>query len=193
MHAMFHRQQRERKLDAFFLPKSPRYLPGGGVGGLAHLFPPFFLFWQEIFTFLDGLTVSCVTINRTDKQQTASNFSTPWKSPPPHDCKIAFSFQRRLLINSLIGNSQCTYFSIVRALTISNLCFSCSCGRPYKKTLFSERSSTMRTMKTSSCSLHLPFHNTAMAQCRHRGDHHHALFLPCMSPLYTPLLGRAGR
>jgi hypothetical protein len=53
------------------------------VGGPAHLFPPFFWFWREIFSFLDGLTVSHVTINQTDQQQTASNFSTPWKLPPP--------------------------------------------------------------------------------------------------------------
>ncbi len=34
---------------------------------------------------------------------------------PPPNCKIAFSFQQRWLINSLIGNCQCTYFSIVSA------------------------------------------------------------------------------
>jgi hypothetical protein len=75
---------------------------------------------------------------------------------PPHDCKIPFSFQQRWLINSLIGNRQCTYYLIVRALTISIFCFSCSLGRSYKKILFSERSLTMTTMKTSSCLLLCP-------------------------------------
>jgi hypothetical protein len=112
---------------------------------------------------------------------------------PHHDHKIAFSFQRCWLLNSLISDRQCTYFSIVRALTISNFCFCCSCGGSYKKTLFSERSSAMRTMKTSSCLLCMPFHNTAMALCQRQGDCHHALFLPCTSPSYAPLLGRAGR
>ncbi len=103
------------------------------IGGPAHSFPPFFLFQRETFSFLDGLTISCITINWTDEQQTASVFSKQWKLTPPHDCKIAFSFQRRWLINSLIGNHQCMYISIVHALTISSFCFSCSCGRSYKK------------------------------------------------------------
>ncbi len=120
-------------------------------------------------------------------------FFDTMKIAPPHDCEIAFSFQWRWLLNSLISDCQCMYFSIVRALKISNFCFSCSCGRSYKKTLFSERSSTMRTMKTSSRLLCMPFHNTAMALCQCQDDCHHALFLPCTSLLYAPLLGRAGR
>jgi hypothetical protein len=37
--------------------------------------------------------------NWTDEQQKASDFSTPWKSPPSHDCKILFSFQQCWWIN----------------------------------------------------------------------------------------------
>ncbi len=51
--------------------------------GPAHLLPPFFLFWQETFSVPDGLTASRVTKNQTDEQQTASDFLTPWKLPPP--------------------------------------------------------------------------------------------------------------
>jgi hypothetical protein len=120
-------------------------------------------------------------------------FFDTMKIAPPHDREISFSFQRHWLLNSLISNCQCTYFSIVRALTISIFCFSCSCGRSYKKTLFSERSLTMRTMKTSSRLLCMPFHNAVMVLCRRQGDRHHALFLPRTSPLYAPLLGKAGR
>jgi hypothetical protein len=143
-------------------PKAPVSLT---VGGPSHSLPQFFWFRQDFFSFLDSLTVFCVTKNQTDKQKTASNFSTPWKSPPPHDHKDVFSFQQPCLINSLIGNCQCMYFSIVRALTILIFCFSCSCGRSYKKTLFLERLLTMTTMKTSSYSLCPPFHNTAMVLC----------------------------
>ncbi len=58
---------------------------------------------------------------------------------PPHDRKIAFSFHQRWLLNSWISNRQCMYFSIVRALMISNFCFSCSCGHSCKKnTVFRE-------------------------------------------------------
>jgi hypothetical protein len=53
------------------------------LGGPAHSFPPFLLFWQEIISFLDSLIVSCVSKNWMDEQQAASNFSTPWKLPPP--------------------------------------------------------------------------------------------------------------
>ncbi len=61
------------------------------------------------------------------------------------------------------------------------------------KTLFSERSLMMMTMKTSSCLLCLPIHNTAMMLCWCLGNCHHALFLPCTSLPYAPLLGRGGR
>jgi hypothetical protein len=114
---------------------------------VAHSFPPFFLFRQEAVDVLAGTSSFCTSKNWTDEKQTASNFLTPWKLPPPHDHEIAFSFQRCCLNNTLIGNHQCTYYSIVCALTISKFCFSCSFGRSYKKTLFSERLSTMRTMK----------------------------------------------
>jgi hypothetical protein len=84
---------------------------------------------------------------------------------PPHDCNILIYFQQRWLINSLMGNPQCMHYLIVHALMISNFCFSYSFGRSYEKTLFSERSSMMTTMKTSSCLFCLPFHNSAMALC----------------------------
>jgi hypothetical protein len=162
-------------------------------GGTAHLFPPFFCFGGKHFPFLDGLTVSHLTKNWTGKQQTASDFSTPWTLPPPHDCKIPFSFQWRWCINSLIGNCQCTYYLIVRALTISIFCFSCSLGHSHKKTLFLERLSTVTKMKASSCLLCLPFHNTAMVLCQCQGNCHHALFLPRASLPYAPLLRKAER
>jgi hypothetical protein len=82
-------------------------------------------------------------------------------------------------INSLIGNHQCMYNLIVRALTISNFGFSCSFGHSYKKTQLLESLLTMTTMKTSSCLLCLPFHNTAMVLCQCQGDPHHTLFLFC--------------
>ncbi len=145
------------------------------VGGPAHSFLSFFLFWWEAD---DNFLFWPDARNWTDQHQTAAKFLTPWKSPPPHDCEIAFSFQRPWLLNLLISDRQCTYFSIVCALTISNFCFCCSCYHSYKKILFSERLSTMRTMKTSSCSLCMPFHNTAMALCQCRGNCHHAHFLP---------------
>jgi hypothetical protein len=56
--------------------------------------PLLILFRQETFSVPGGLAESCLTKNRTDEQQTASNFLTPWNSPPPHDCEIPFSFQR---------------------------------------------------------------------------------------------------
>jgi hypothetical protein len=50
------------------------------VGGPAHLFPPFiYFFGGKHFPLLDGLTASHLTKNWTGEQQTASNFSTPWK------------------------------------------------------------------------------------------------------------------
>ncbi len=51
----------------------------------------------------------------------------------------------------------------------------------------------MTTMKTSSCLLHLPFHNAAIALSWCQGDCHHSLFHPHTSLPYAPLLGRAGR
>jgi hypothetical protein len=50
--------------------------------------PSIFLFRQGTFSVLDGLTASCVTKTQKDKQQTASNFLTPWKSPPPMIAKF---------------------------------------------------------------------------------------------------------
>ncbi len=38
----------------------------------------------------------------------------------PYDRKIAISVQRRSAKNTKIGDCQCTYFLIVRALNISN-------------------------------------------------------------------------
>jgi hypothetical protein len=59
------------------------------LGGPAHLFPPFFFgFGGKHFPFPDGLTASHLTKNWTDEQQTASNFLTPWKLPPPMIAKF---------------------------------------------------------------------------------------------------------
>jgi hypothetical protein len=81
-----------------------------------------------------------ISKNLTDEQQTNSfQFFDTMEIAPPHDCKIQISFQQRWWINSFIGNRQCMYYLVVRALTISNFCFSCSFGRSYKKTLFSEK------------------------------------------------------
>ncbi len=153
-------------MQRFFIHNISRISWGfSQLRGPAHSFPPFILFWWAIFPFLDGLRVSCVTKNWTIEQQTASNFFTQWKSPLPHERDIVSSFQQHCLINSLIGNCQCMYFSIVHALMISNFCFPCGFGGSYVKKIFSERLSTMTTMKTSSCSLCLLFHNTVMALC----------------------------
>jgi hypothetical protein len=75
--------------------------------------------WQKTFSIPDNLTASCVTKNRTDKkQQKAPDFLTPWKLPPPHDCKIAISVQRRSVTNTKI-----VYFLIVHSLMISKYLF----------------------------------------------------------------------
>jgi hypothetical protein len=55
------------------------------IGGPAHSFPSFFLFWREadeIFLFWPDAR------NWTDQHQTAADFSTPWKSPPPMIAKL---------------------------------------------------------------------------------------------------------
>jgi hypothetical protein len=62
--------------------KIPLYRRRHIIRGFGPFVPSFFLFRREICSFLDGLTVSCITKNRTGEQQTASNFLTPWKSPP---------------------------------------------------------------------------------------------------------------
>jgi hypothetical protein len=49
------------------------------LGGLDHLLPSFFCFSWKHFPFI----ASHLTKNWTDEQQTASNFLTPWKLPPP--------------------------------------------------------------------------------------------------------------
>ncbi len=83
--------------------------------------------------FFFGRSNSILHYQKPDRRATNSfQFFDTLEIAPPHDHKIAFSFQRHLLINSLIGNHQCTYYSIERALTISNFYFSCSCGRSYK-------------------------------------------------------------
>jgi hypothetical protein len=163
------------------------------IGGLAHSFPPFFVLAGNIFC--TGQPNSILHNQKEDRQATNSfQFLTPWKSPPtppPHDCKNQISFHWQWWINSLIGNCQCMYYLIVRALTISNFGFSCSFGCSYRKTLFSERLSTMTTMITSSCLLCLLFHNTVMVPCYCQGNCHYALLLPCTFLPYAP--GGEGR
>jgi hypothetical protein len=108
--------------------------PATIIGGPAHSFPSFFLFWweaEENFLFWPSPN-SFFPTNRPAPN--SRQFFDTMEIAPPHDREIAFSFQRRWLLNSLISDHQCTYFLIVRALTISNFCFSCSCGRSYEKT-----------------------------------------------------------
>jgi hypothetical protein len=163
------------------------------LGDLALFVPAIFLFWQETFSF-SGWPNSISPNQKLDRQATNSfQFLDTMEIAPPHDCKILFSFQRRWLINSLIGDCQCTYYLIVRALTISIFCFSCSLGHSYKKILFLERFLTMMTMKKSSFLLCPHFQNTARVLCQRQGNCHHALFLPCTSLPYAPLLGKAER
>ncbi len=101
--------------------------------------PSIFLFRQKTFSniFCSGGKLFVSNLQKPDRQVTNSfQFLTPWTLLPPHDCEIPISFQWRWWINSLIGNGQCMYYLIVRALTISNFGFSCSFGRSYKKNCF---------------------------------------------------------
>ncbi len=61
----------------------PYTYPQHMIRGSGPSFLSFVCFGGKHFPFPDGLTASCLTKNRTEEQQTASNFSTPWILPPP--------------------------------------------------------------------------------------------------------------
>jgi hypothetical protein len=68
--------------DGILCKAESRYLK---VGGLAHLFAPFFFSGKHFprFSAPVGNSLFQTSKNQTDKQQTASNFLTPWKFLPP--------------------------------------------------------------------------------------------------------------
>ncbi len=94
------------------------------VGGPAHSFPPFFS-GAPLFPFF------CSGGNRkhpkTDRQQAKSSkersFFCQDDNPPPHRRYFPIDLQQRWSINRKIGVRQCTYYLIVRALTVAVLLF----------------------------------------------------------------------
>ena len=46
---------------------------------------------------------------------------------PPHRRDFTIDLQQCWSINRKIGDRQCTYYLIVRALTVADCCFFCSC------------------------------------------------------------------
>jgi hypothetical protein len=47
--------------------------------------------------------------------------------PPPHHCEFIIDLQQCWSINRKIGDRQCTYYLNVRALTVTDRIFFCSC------------------------------------------------------------------
>jgi hypothetical protein len=88
-------------------------------------------FVPSIYFFLTGNIVcfgrpNSILHNQIPDRQATNRvqfFNTMKFPPPPNDCKIPISFQRRWLINSSIDNPQCMFYLIVHALTIANFCF----------------------------------------------------------------------
>ena len=81
----------------------------------APLFPIFFV-----------LAGKANTQKQTDAEQ-RSNKERPFfrqdDNPLPHRCDFPIDLQQRWSINRKIGDRQCTYYSIVRALTVAVLLF----------------------------------------------------------------------
>ena len=89
------------------------------LGDPAHSFPPY-LFCSGRKPFYSGGKLFVSNLQKLKRQATNSvRFFTHENCPPP-DPEMPISFQLHWLINSLIGDCQCT---LVPALTISNFGF----------------------------------------------------------------------
>ena len=88
---------------------------------LARPFFLFFSFWRESRT----PKATQRQQKQTDAKQREALFLPRWY-PPPHRRDFPIDLQQRWSINRKIGDRQCTYYLIVRALTIADCCFFCS-------------------------------------------------------------------
>ena len=90
------------------------------VGGPAQVFPPnSFFFGREAYFFQ-----SSKNTQKTDRRRTKrGSFFDTMRISPPHHCNFTIDLQRCWLINRKIGDCQCTYYLIVRALTVAFLLF----------------------------------------------------------------------
>ncbi len=143
-----------------------------------------FLFWWETFfvpAVLVGNSLFWTCKNWTESNKQHPTFWHHENCPPPMVAKIPISFQRRWLINSIIGNCQCT----LRALTISNICFLCSFDHSYKKHYLQRGQCQLGPWKQPLARVP-PFHTMTMVLGQCQCSCHHFPFLPCKSPPNTP-------
>ncbi len=92
------------------------------------MFPPFLLFWHAALFCFVWFWRECkhqkIDRCRTNRVRFLAKMII---APPPHCCDFTIDLQQCWLINRKIGDPQCTYYLIVRALTIADCCFFCSC------------------------------------------------------------------
>jgi hypothetical protein len=94
------------------------------LGGPVHSFPPFFFSGAPLFQFFLFWRELRTPKNRLDRRQTKRGpFFAKMIIPPPHHRDFPIDLQQRWSINRKIGDRQCTYYSIVRALTVAVLLF----------------------------------------------------------------------
>ena len=95
------------------------------LGGPAQVFPPIFFFDAGDLFFR-----SAKKPQKTDRRRTKRGpFFNTMRFPPPHCRNFTIDLQQRWSINHKIGDRQCTYYLIVRALTVADCCFFCSYRR----------------------------------------------------------------
>jgi hypothetical protein len=92
------------------------------VGGPAHSFPPFFFILARRYFFSGGESPK----NRQTPNKERPSFDTT-RIAPPHRRDFTIDLQQCWSINRKIGDRQCTYYLIVRALTVADCCFFGSC------------------------------------------------------------------
>ncbi len=104
---------------------------GVKLGGPVHSFPPFlFFFGAPLFPlfFCSGGNRKHPKLPKDSKNRQMPNKERPFFRqddipPPPHHRDFPIDLQQRWSINRKIGYCQCTYYLIVRALTIADCGF----------------------------------------------------------------------
>jgi len=112
----------KKKVDAILKMQPPTSLK---LGGPVHSFPPFIFLARPFFLFF-VLAGKANTQKQTDAEQRSNkerHFFRQDDNPPPHHHDFLIDLQQRWSINWKIGDRQCTYYSIVRALTVAVLLF----------------------------------------------------------------------
>ena len=97
------------------------------VGGPAHSFPLLVYSGVPLFFFSFFSGGVWTPKNRQTPNKERPSFWHYENCPPPHRRNFTIDLQQCWSINRKIGNHQCTYYLVVRALTVADCCFFCSC------------------------------------------------------------------